>query len=84
VTAITLWTGLEHGAKFMLLTALLGAVLALGLMQIKKYGFLVGGGLDRTWLFRRVTSMAEASQCPYGVAIGIAALLTSGGIFHPA
>jgi prepilin peptidase CpaA len=83
MTAVALWMGLDHAGNFVLLTALLGSALALGLMQIKRYGFLVSDGLGRNWLFRRVSSMAEASQCPYGVAIGIAALLASGGIFHP-
>jgi hypothetical protein len=29
-----------------------------------------------------MSALAEASQCPYGVAIGAAALLSSGGMFH--
>lgn len=83
VAAIALWMGLEHGANFVLLTALLGSLLALALLQIKKFGFLVGGGgLGNTWLFQRVSTLAETSQCPYGVAIGAAALLSSGGMFH--
>jgi prepilin peptidase CpaA len=82
MTAIALWTGVEHGANFVLLTALLGSALALALLQIKKFGFPVGGGLGNTWLIQRVSVLAETSQCPYGIAIGAAALLSSGGMFH--
>jgi prepilin peptidase CpaA len=82
LAAIALWMGLEHGANFVLLTALLGSALALALLQIKRFGFLAGGGLGNTWLFQRMSTLAEASQCPYGVAIGAAALLSSGGMFH--
>jgi hypothetical protein len=60
----------------------LGAALALALMQIKKYSFLASGGLGNIWLFQRVSLLAETSQCPYGIAIGAAALLSSGGMFH--
>jgi prepilin peptidase CpaA len=81
IAAIGLWAGLEHVFNFMLLTALLGALLAVVLLQIKRYGFLAHGALAGNPLFRRVTTLAEHSQCPYGVAIGVAALLSSAGIF---
>jgi Flp pilus assembly protein protease CpaA len=77
-----LWTGLEHVSIFVLSTALLGSVLAIALLQIKKYGPLVQGALGNIWLFQRMSTLAERSQCPYGVAIGIAALLSSAGIFQ--
>jgi prepilin peptidase CpaA len=82
ITAIALWTGLEHVSIFVLSTALLGSVLAIALLQIKKYGPLVQGALGNFWLFQRMSTLAERSQCPYGVAIGIAALLSSAGIFQ--
>jgi prepilin peptidase CpaA len=82
IASIALWTGLEHVGNFLLLTALLGSLMALMLLQIKKYGFLVSGGLGNNWLFRRVSALAESSQCPYGVAIGVAALLSSGRLFY--
>jgi prepilin peptidase CpaA len=82
ITAITLWMGPEHAGAFVLLTGGLGAVLAVTLLQVKKYGFLAGGALASNWLFQRVSFLAETSQCPYGVAIGAAALLSSGGVFQ--
>ena len=82
IAAVTLWMGLEHSLNFALLTALLGSLLALGLLHIKKYGFLVSGALGNTWLFQRVSTLAENRECPYGVAIGIAALFISAQIFR--
>jgi prepilin peptidase CpaA len=82
IAAIALWTGLEHAANFALLTALLGSLLAIVLLQIKKHGFLVSGALGNIWLFQRVSTLAESRQCPYGVAIGIAALFTSARVFQ--
>jgi prepilin peptidase CpaA len=82
IAAIGLWMGLEHAVNFVLLTALLGSLLALALLQIKRYGFLAQGALGNNPLFQRMSSLAEHSQCPYGVAIGIAALLSSAEIFQ--
>jgi prepilin peptidase CpaA len=82
ITSIALWMGLEHVGNFLLLTALLGSLMALMLLQIKKYGFLLSGGLGDNRLFRRVSAMAESGQCPYGVAIGVAGLLLSGSLFY--
>jgi prepilin peptidase CpaA len=82
IASVALWMGLEHVGNFLLLTALLGSLMALMLLQVKKYGFLVSGGLGNNWLFRRVSALAESSQCPYGVAIGVAALLSSGRLFY--
>ena len=77
IAAIALWIGPENASRFVLLTALLGAILALALLLIKKYGHHVGGTLSGNWLCRRAVALADGSQCPYGVAIGLAALLSS-------
>jgi prepilin peptidase CpaA len=82
IVAIALWMGLEHAINFVMVTTMLGSLLALALLQIKKYGFLLSGTLGNTWLFQRVSTLAENRQCPYGVAIGTAALLTSARIFQ--
>jgi prepilin peptidase CpaA len=82
IAAIGLWMDLEQAMNFVLLTALLGSLLALALLQIKRYGFLAHGALGNNPLFQRMSTLAEHSQCPYGVAIGIAALLSSAGIFQ--
>jgi prepilin peptidase CpaA len=82
MAAVGLWMGPEHVLHFVLLTALLGSVLALALLLIRKYGDLARGALDSNRLLRRMGTLAEHGQCPYGVAIGIAALLSSSGLFQ--
>jgi prepilin peptidase CpaA len=81
IAAIALWIGPENASLFVLLTAFLGALLALALLLIKKHGGVVGGTLGHNWLYQRARALAERSQCPYGVAIGLAALLSSAGVF---
>ena len=77
IAAVALWIGPENASLFMLLTAVLGALLALALLAIRTHGSLISGTLGGTWVYRRARSLAEGSQCPYGVAIGLAALLLS-------
>jgi len=77
LTAVALWMGPEHGALFTLLMAVLGAVLATALILIKYYGELVAQSVWDFPFFKRLAELAHAGECPYGVAIGIAALLTS-------
>jgi prepilin peptidase CpaA len=81
IAAIALWIGPQHASLFVLLTAFLGALLALALLLIKKHGDAVGGPLGHNWLYQRARVLAERRQCPYGVAIGLAALLSSAGVF---
>ena len=82
IAAIALWMGPAKVSLFVLLTALLGALLALALLLIGRYGDVVGGALGSSWPFRRARDLAEQSQCPYGVAIGAAALLSWAGTFQ--
>ena len=82
IAAIALWIGPGNASLFVLLTAVLGALLALALLLIKKHGDVVGGPLGHNWLYQRARALAERSQCPYGVAIGLAALLSSAGVLE--
>jgi prepilin peptidase CpaA len=83
IAAIALWMGPENAAQLVLLTALLGSLLALALLQMKKYGDRVtSSALGNNWLFQRARALAEQGQCPYGVAIGAAALLLCTGAFR--
>jgi prepilin peptidase CpaA len=81
LAATTLWMGPEHATYFTMLMALLGSVLALALLWIKQYPYLLNAYLPNNWLLKRVTTLAECGQCPYGVAIGIAALLAPSTLF---
>jgi prepilin peptidase CpaA len=75
LTATTLWVGPEHVIDFIMLMAMLGLVLALALICVRKYPYFVVH-LPDSWMLRRITALAECGQVPYGVAIGIAAVLT--------
>jgi prepilin peptidase CpaA len=75
LAATTLWMGPEHATYFTMLMALLGSVLALALLWVKQYPYLLNAHLPNNWLLQRVATLAECGQCPYGVAIGMAALL---------
>lgn len=81
LTATILWMGPEHAIYFTLLMSMVGSVLAMVLLGIRNFPFLIEAYLPDMWFFRRLSIMAERGQCPYGVAIGTAALLASGGLF---
>ncbi len=86
IAAIALWMGPEKASLFVMLTALLGSLLALALLQIKKHGHRAGAApgstWGSTWLLQRLRVLAEQGRCPYGVAIGVAALLSSAGMLR--
>ena len=82
IAAIAVWMGPAHAGLFVLQTALLGALLALALLHIKKYAHPHNGAPGSNWLLRRARVLAEQGQCPYGVAIGAAALLSGAGVFQ--
>ncbi len=77
LAATALWMGPEHGALFTVLVALLGAVLASTLLLIKQHGELMGQSIWGFPFFRRLAELAQSGECPYGVAIGVAALIAS-------
>jgi prepilin peptidase CpaA len=81
VCAVALWMGPEHISQFLLLMALVGSALALTLLWVRKYSFLLTTNLPNYWVIQRVTTLAEHGQCPYGIAIGAAALLTPSSLF---
>jgi prepilin peptidase CpaA len=81
LAATILWMGPEHATYFTMLMALTGSIMAMVLMGIRNYPFLIQAHLPDIWVLRRMTILAERGQCPYGVAIGIAALLAPGSLF---
>ncbi len=81
LTAVTLWTGLEHGPMTLFLMCLIGGAFALGLMALRKvleYRPALGGNIP---IVRNIVSFAEDGVVPYGIPIGIAALLAAPGMF---
>jgi Flp pilus assembly protein protease CpaA len=68
-------------APFAVLTALLGAMLALNLLATEKLCPWLGMRVLNLALFRRLGELAHSRQCPYGVAIGVAGLIVSFDLF---
>jgi prepilin peptidase CpaA len=75
LTAVALWMGPEHAALFTVLMALLGAILAVGLLWLRQYDWVLHHPLGQQAVIRRLGALAKAGEVPYGVAIGIAALI---------
>ena len=84
MSAIALWMGPDHVAPFVVLMALFGAALAVGIMAMDKFGPLLGPRLLNLALFRRLGELANSRQCPYGVAIGVAGFILSFAVFAAA
>jgi prepilin peptidase CpaA len=73
LTAVSLWMGPTHILAFSLLMAVLGALLGLLLLALR-WAVNVRGALSPEWLPRSVRRWLEDGVCPYGIAIGAAAL----------
>jgi prepilin peptidase CpaA len=76
-----LWAGPQHIAIFLLMMSALGFLLAIVLLSLRTHGSLIAGILPDNWLLRRLQVLAQEGQCPYGVAIGAAAVVGVHGIF---
>jgi prepilin peptidase CpaA len=81
MSAIALWMGPGHVASFVFLMALLGGILALSIMAVEKFAPFLGPRLLRLAPLGRLAELAQSRQCPYGVAIGVAGLITSFNLF---
>jgi prepilin peptidase CpaA len=75
LAAIALWTGLENTAPLLLLMSALGAGLALLLMFMRSNSGAVLAWTRSNPLVARLVELGDSGKCPYGVAIGVAALL---------
>jgi prepilin peptidase CpaA len=76
LTAAALWAGPQHVANLLLTMSALGFALALMLMGLRTYGSLIADRLPDNFVLRRLQTLAQQGQCPYGIAIGAAALVT--------
>ncbi len=75
LTAVILWMGPRAAQSFVLPMAVLGAVLAGALFTVNRYSDQLRPLASGNWLVRRLLELAQSGRCPYGVAIGIAALI---------
>ena len=75
MTAVTLWMGTQGAPTFAIIMAALGAGLAGILFTVNRYADQLEPYAQSNWLVRRLLELAQSGRCPYGVAIGIAALV---------
>src|SRR5262245_9609234 len=75
MTGAALWAGPQHVAIFLLAMSALGFLIAIALLGLRTYGVLVAAIVPYNWFLRRLQVLAQEGQCPYGVAIGAAALV---------
>jgi prepilin peptidase CpaA len=75
LTALTLWAGPSHGPDLLILTTLGGGLMAFALLLLRnstQARLLMPAAAP----FRRIRSFAERGVCPYGLAMGAAALVS--------
>ncbi len=80
LAAIILWLGPSAAPEFLMVMSLLGAALAITLMIVRSFPS-AADPWGQTIVARRVIELARLGQCPYGVAIGAAALMFAPRMF---
>jgi prepilin peptidase CpaA len=83
LTALTLWAGPSHGPDLLIMTTLGGGVMAFALLLLRnseQARMLMPVAAP----FRRIRSFAERGVCPYGLAMGLAALVSLQPMFMAA
>ena len=81
LTATALWAGPQHVASLLLMMSALGFELAFVLMALRSHGAFIAPWLPDNMFLGRLQALAKQGQCPYGVAIGAAALIVVGNTF---
>ena len=80
LTAVSLWMGPAHIASFIMLTTLLGALLSLFVIAVR-WAANVHRSLSSEKLPTIVRRWLDEGVCPYGIAIGVAALAMVSSVF---
>ena len=75
LSAVGLWLGPDLALPFMIIMTLASAVIALGLLVLRKWSWVVSAASAPRPVLRMV-AIAETGKCPYAVPIAIAALTT--------
>lgn len=78
--AIMLWVGPSQGAAFVVLFALLGGALALGLFSLR-YALVQFPQIESVPVLSKFSGWARNGMCPYALPIGTAALIVAPMIF---
>jgi prepilin peptidase CpaA len=83
MTGAALWIGPRHIAIFLLAMSIIGFLMAIVLLGLRTYGILSAGSAPDNSLLRRLQVLAQEGHCPYGVAIGAAAIVVVHRVFVP-
>ena len=75
LTALTLWAGPSHGPDLLIMTTLAGGLMAFALLLLRN-STQARMLMPTAAPFRRIRSFAERGVCPYGLAMGTAALVS--------
>lgn len=75
LTALTLWAGPSHGPELLVMTTLVGGLMAFALILLRN-STQARMLMPTSAPFRRIRSFAERGVCPYGLAMGAAALVS--------
>ena len=83
MTAVTLWMGTQAAPTFAAHHGGPRRGLAGVLFTVNRYADQLEPYAQSNWLVRRLLELAQSGRCPYGVAIGIAALVPNAApIWH--
>jgi prepilin peptidase CpaA len=83
LTALTLWAGPSYGPDLLILTTLGGGLMAFALLLLRN-STQARILMPTAAPFRRIRSFAERGVCPYGLAMGAAALVSLQPMFMSA
>jgi len=83
LTVLTLWAGPSYGPDLLILTTLGGGLMAFALLLLRN-STQARVLMPTAAPFRRICSFAERGVCPYGLAMGIAALVSLQPMFMSA
>lgn len=74
MSAVSLWMGAGIILEFIMLMALLGAAMAIGILVMRRYVVVWRDWAGHWSGVARVLDVAESGKVPYGIPIGLAAL----------
>ncbi|MGI9421821.1 MAG: hypothetical protein ACR2PA_01350, partial [Hyphomicrobiaceae bacterium] len=81
MSATSLWMGPALILPFLFHVALIGALVAILILLIRKYADLWRGVAARAVILERIIDLGDARKVPYGVPIGAAALVAAPKVF---
>jgi prepilin peptidase CpaA len=80
LAAVGLWMGFEYAVPFILVVSVLGALLGIVLIAVRRWSKTHETGTG-PYVWRRIADMARDGECPYGIAICGGALALAPRLF---